>query len=82
MKDSVETYGAPYDEGKPEKAHFVTKVAQEVPIEFYECESGPDRGVLEIDLPLNDEISQLTAQIDIVSTGDCFAFVLRDIHVL
>ena len=82
MRASIETYGAPYDQEPPKQPYRVTSIDEEIPIECYEYQEGPDRGCLEIDLPLNHTVSDLTVQLAIVLVPEGLAFVLQDIHVL
>ena len=82
MKDSIETYGAPYDKEEDLQRFYVTDVDDEVPLSYLEHDSGPELATIEIDLPLNGEISQLTAQLIVVPVRNGFGLLLYDIHVL
>jgi hypothetical protein len=81
MKDSIQTYGAPQDYDDDE-VFLVTEVDEEVPINIVIPEPGVEGAVVEIDLPLNGEISDLTAQLTVCRISGGFTFTLSDIHVL
>ena len=82
MRDCIETYGGPFDEEKPETPYLVTQIEEELPVYFYRYDEGPEIGCLDVNLPLNHEVSDLSANLVIVRVDGAAAFALYDLRVM